>query len=67
MQQGIASIFIGLMMFFVVGRVFLDNADGALGEADNEMEVKIAQFLQMRKFMISKHYWLIKEGEEFSC
>ncbi|MER2260258.1 MAG: cation diffusion facilitator family transporter, partial [Priestia megaterium] len=39
--EGIASILIGFMMFFVVGRVFLDNAAGALGEADKEMEMKI--------------------------
>src|SRR4051794_17304947 len=36
--EGAASILIGLMMFFVVGRVFLDNAAGVLGRADEEME-----------------------------
>ena len=36
----IASIVIGLMMFYVVGRVFLDNAKGALGEADDDLEAE---------------------------
>ena len=38
--EGIASIIIGLMMFYVVGRVFLDNAKGALGEADDDLEAE---------------------------
>ena len=29
------------MMFYVVGRVFLDNAKGALGEADDEAEAEV--------------------------
>jgi len=36
--EGIASIIIGLMMLFVVGKVFLYNAAGAIGEADELME-----------------------------
>lgn len=43
--EGIASVLIGIMMFFVVGKVFLDNAAGALGEADEEMEDKIGQMV----------------------
>ena len=35
--EGIASILIGLMMFYVVGRIFLENARGAIGETDEEM------------------------------
>ena len=35
--EGIASIVIGLMMFYVVGKVFLENARGAIGETDEEM------------------------------
>ena len=35
--EGIASILIGLMMFYVVGKVFLENARGAIGETDEEM------------------------------
>ncbi|WP_050614469.1 cation diffusion facilitator family transporter [Bacillus testis] len=43
--EGIASILIGLMMFFVVGKVFLDNAAGALGESDEEMEAHIGNII----------------------
>ncbi len=39
--EGLASIIIGIFMFFVVGRVFLDNAAGAIGESDSEMEGRI--------------------------
>jgi cation diffusion facilitator family transporter len=35
--EGIASIMIGMMMFYVVGKVFLENARGAIGETDEEM------------------------------
>ena len=41
--EGVASIIIGVMMFYVVGRVFLDNAKGVLGEADDELEEQIAR------------------------
>ena len=33
------------MMFYVVGRVFLDNAKGALGEADDDLEEEIAEYI----------------------
>ncbi|MDT0147210.1 cation diffusion facilitator family transporter [Priestia aryabhattai] len=63
--EGIASMLIGLMMFFVVGRVFLDNAAGALGEADKEMEMRIGaivmQDVQVRDIQT---LMVMKEGEE---
>jgi cation diffusion facilitator family transporter len=40
--EGIASVLIGLMMFYVVGKVFLENARGAIGETDEEMLQHIA-------------------------
>ncbi|MFC5591883.1 cation diffusion facilitator family transporter [Sporosarcina soli] len=40
--EGIASVLIGLMMFYVVGKVFLENARGAIGETDEEMLHHIA-------------------------
>ncbi|MBM7691179.1 cation diffusion facilitator family transporter [Peribacillus deserti] len=43
--EGIASILIGVMMFLVVGKVFLDNARGVLGESDVEMEQKIGEMV----------------------
>ncbi|MCG7346576.1 cation diffusion facilitator family transporter [Sporosarcina sp. ACRSL] len=43
--EGIASVLIGIMMFYVVGRVFLDNARGAIGETDEEMLNHIAHII----------------------
>lgn len=43
--EGYASVIIGLMLFYVVGRVFLDNVAGVLGVADEEMEKKIGDFV----------------------
>ncbi|SIT92154.1 cation diffusion facilitator family transporter [Edaphobacillus lindanitolerans] len=40
--EGLASMIIGGMMFFVVGVVFLENARGAIGETDEEMLQHIA-------------------------
>ena len=62
LAEGIASIVIGLMMFYVVGRVFLDNAKGALGEADDDLEEKIAQYIfQIQKLRIFKHCLPLKK------
>ena len=43
--EGLVSMIIGLMMFYVVGRVFLDNARGAIGETDEEMLVHIGNLV----------------------
>ncbi|MFJ5623695.1 cation diffusion facilitator family transporter [Peribacillus loiseleuriae] len=43
--EGIASVMIGGMMFFVVGRVFFDNAAGVLGESDAEIRNKIGNMV----------------------
>ena len=43
--EGIASMLIGLMMFYVVGKVFLENARGAIGETDEEMLNHIAHII----------------------
>ncbi|MDN4609098.1 cation diffusion facilitator family transporter [Sporosarcina highlanderae] len=40
--EGIASMLIGFMMFYVVGKIFLENARGAIGETDEEMLNHIA-------------------------
>ncbi|CAM5394823.1 Cation diffusion facilitator family transporter OS=Lysinibacillus sphaericus OX=1421 GN=LS41612_05545 PE=4 SV=1 [Lysinibacillus sphaericus] len=39
------SIIIGCMMFYVVGKVFLDNARGVIGETDEEMLNHIAHLV----------------------
>ena len=43
--EGIVSIVIGCMMFYVVGRIFLDNAKGAIGETDEQMLNHIAHLV----------------------
>ena len=64
--EGIASIIIGLMMFYVVGRVFLDNAKGVLGEADDELEESIAQYIFTNpEIKDIKTLFAIKEGEDY--
>lgn len=62
--EGAASIAIGLMMFYVVTKVFMDNARGAIGESDQQMVNHIAHLLtdhpsvkDIRKLDV------IKEGE----
>ncbi|GKU84766.1 cation diffusion facilitator family transporter [Niallia sp. NCCP-28] len=64
--EGIASIIIGSFMFIVVGRVFLDNAAGAIGESDAEMEGRIGMLAMadpdVRDIQDLSVY---KEGEDF--
>lgn len=43
--EGLVSMIIGFMMFYVVGKVFLDNARGVIGETDQEMLNHIAHLV----------------------
>jgi len=62
--EGIASIIIGVMMFIVVGRVFLDNAAGVIGQADEEMEEKIGHLVMADPDVKDiQTIAVIKEGE----
>lgn len=62
--EGIVSIMIGLMMFYVVGRVFLDNARGAIGETDEEMLVHIGNLVIEDPHVLDiARLEVIKEGE----
>lgn len=62
--EGIASIMIGIMMFYVVGKVFLDNARGALGETDEQMLVHIALIVSENEQVKDiQELEVIKEGE----
>jgi cation diffusion facilitator family transporter len=64
--EGIASIVIGAMMFLVVGRVFLDNAAGVIGEADEEMADKIGDILFADNDVRDiQEMTVVKEGESF--
>ena len=54
------------MMFYVVGRVFLDNAKGALGEADDDLEEKIAEYIFTNpEIKDIQTLFAIKEGEDY--
>ncbi|MDG5473257.1 cation diffusion facilitator family transporter [Jeotgalibacillus sp. ET6] len=62
--EGIASIVIGLMMFYVVGRVFLENARGAIGETDEEMRQHIAGIILADSHVKDiQRIEVVKEGE----
>lgn len=62
--EGIASIMIGIMMFYVVGKVFLDNARGALGETDEQMLTHIAHIVSENPHVKDiQKLEVIKEGE----
>ena len=64
--EGIASVIIGLMMFYVVGRVFLDNAKGVLGEADDELEEEIAGYIFTNpEIKDIQTLFAVKEGEDY--
>src|SRR5690625_6408440 len=51
--EGYASVIIGLMLFFVVGRVFLDNAAGVLGVTDERSEEHTSE-LQSRGHLVCR-------------
>lgn len=62
--EGIASVIIGIMMFFVVGKVFLDNARGAIGETDEEMFIHIGNLvLENPNVSDIARLEVVKEGE----
>ncbi len=62
--EGIASVIIGIMMFYVVGRVFLDNARGVIGETDEEMLNHIAYLVLDHPDIIDiERLDVVKEGE----
>ncbi|MBK3496207.1 cation transporter [Viridibacillus sp. YIM B01967] len=62
--EGIASVMIGLMMFYVVGVVFLENARGVIGETDEEMLNHIAYLVwDDSNIRDIKKLEVIKEGE----
>lgn len=62
--EGIASMIIGLMMFYVVASVFLENTRGVIGETDEEMLNHIAYLVSDDKNVRDiKRLEVIKEGE----
>ncbi|WP_342462826.1 cation diffusion facilitator family transporter [Ureibacillus sp. FSL K6-8385] len=62
--EGIVSMIIGTMMFFVVGRVFLDNARGVIGETDEEMLIHIGNLVMKDPHVKDiERLEVVKEGE----
>ncbi|MCT6926356.1 MULTISPECIES: cation diffusion facilitator family transporter [Bacillales] len=62
--EGLVSMIIGFMMFYVVGRVFLDNARGVIGETDQEMLNHIAHLVMEEPNVKDiMRLEVIKEGE----
>lgn len=62
--EGLVSMIIGGMMFYVVGRVFLDNARGAIGETDEEMLVHIGNLVMEDPHVHDiDRLEVVKEGE----
>lgn len=61
---GYASVIIGVALVFVVGRIFLDNAAGALGVADVKMQARMgAKVLQHPQINDIQDLDIIKEGD----
>lgn len=62
--EGIASMIIAILMVYVVAVVFLDNAAGLIGEADEELEAQIGDSIYKVKGVKDvKEVVVIKEGE----
>lgn len=62
--EGIASILIGIMMFYVVGKIFLENARGAIGETDEAMLNHIAFIVAKQPDVKDiQRIEVVKEGE----
>lgn len=62
--EGAASIAIGFMMFYVVTKIFLDNARGVIGETDEQMINHIAHLLSERPSVKDiRELEVVKEGE----
>ncbi|AVK85773.1 cation diffusion facilitator family transporter [Lysinibacillus sp. B2A1] len=62
--EGLVSMIIGCMMFYVVAKVFLDNARGVIGETDEEMLNHIAHLvLDDPNIQDIVRLEVIKEGE----
>lgn len=62
--EGIVSIIIGLMLFYVVFKVFLENARGVIGETDEQMLNHIAYLISENPHIKDiQRLEVVKEGE----
>ena len=63
--EGIASILIGLMMFYIVYKIFMENAAGVLGEHDPHMEGQISSIiLNHPEITDIRNLIIMKEGDD---
>lgn len=63
--EGIVSVIIGISMFYVVSRVFMDNVTGAIGESAPEMEARIGELvIQDPDVKDIQQIVVLREGEE---
>lgn len=60
-SEGIVSVIIGLMMFYIVYKVFMENAAGVFGESDPQMEQRISQIVLSNKDI--QKLIVLKEGD----
>lgn len=64
-SEGIVSVIIGLMMFYIVYKVFMENAAGVLGESDPQMEQRISQIvLRNNDIKDIQKLIVLKEGDD---
>lgn len=64
-SEGIASVIIGLMMFYIVYKVFMENAAGVLGESDPHMEQRVSQIvLRHDEITDIQKLFVLKEGDD---
>lgn len=62
--EGIASVIIGLMMFYIVYKVFMENAAGVLGESDPHMEQRVSQIVLRHDDITDiQKLFVLKEGD----
>lgn len=62
--EGIASIIIGIAMFYIVYKIFMENAAGALGEHDPRMEQRVSEIvLRHDEIRDIRKLFVMKEGD----
>src|SRR5690625_4340396 len=62
--EGVVSVIIGLMMFYIVYKVFMENAAGVLGESDPHMEERISSIvLNHKEIRDLRRLLVLKEGD----
>lgn len=64
-SEGIASVIIGIMMFYIVYKVFMENAAGVLGESDPHMEQRVSDIVLRHEDITDiQKLFVLKEGDD---